>query len=382
MSKVFRRPMFRKGGNVGEGIMTGIVDREQYANGPNMFDIAGPRTMDSGAPKAINQSIDIPDLGTITERNVKALLEQAGPSEAYDPLTSFLLQYGPAAAKQTGGGTFANLIAAAEKPVASLIEAKAKESDFLRSLRTQAAGAAIKERSELESAERDRLFRKELADMQADLNRDLSQAEILAAKERADEAFRNQMTLQAERLAEERKTKMDILERGKELERMTTGEKIQQYTPQYAESEYDNDMTKGNRRAQYEFEIRDQIAKEYGENKVGGHVNIDMDNLKQQNTNAKPRVKKGGANKIYYNVNDGKTYILTEGGQWEPFSLGTPKTELDTTVTENADAAVAAEEQKKKEIGERFEYFSPSQKKTIEELKEKNLEVPFGGTGA
>jgi len=337
MSKVFRRPMFRKGGNVGEGIMTGIVDRENYANGPNMFDIAGPRTMDSGAPKAMNQSIDVPDLGTITERNVKALLEQAGPSEAYDPLTSFLLQYGPAAAKQTGGGTFANLIAAAEKPVASLIEAKAKESDFLRSLRTQAAGAAIKERSELESAERDRLFRKELADMQADLNRDLSQAEILAAKERADEAFRNQMTLQAERLAEERKTKMEVLERGKELERMTTGEKIQQYTPKYAESEYDNDMTKGNRRAQYEFEIRNQIAKEYGENKVGGHVSIDMDNLKEQNRNAKPRVEKGGANKIYYNVNDGKTYILTEGGQWEPFSLGTPKTELDTTVVDTVE---------------------------------------------
>ena len=375
--------MFRKGGNVGEGIMTGIVDRENYANGPNMFDIAGPIQIDTSAPKAMNQSTtDIPDLETITERNVKALLEQAGPSEAYDPLTSFLLQYGPAAAKQTGGGTFANLIAAAEKPVASLIEAKSKESDFLRSLRTQAAGAAIKERSELEQAERDRLFKKELAEMQEKLSRDLSQEERLAAKARSEEAFRQQMTLQAERLAGERKTRMDVLERGKELERMTTGEKIQQYTPQYAESEYDNDMTKGNRRAQYEFEIRDQIAKEYGENKVGGHVNIDMDNLKQQNSNAKPRVKKGGANKIYYNVNDGKTYILTEGGQWEPFSLGTPKTELDTTVTENADAAVAAEEQKKKEIGERFEYFSPSQKKTIEELKEKNLEVPFGGTGA
>ena len=33
MGKVFRRPMFRKGGNVGDGIMTGIVDREQYQVG-------------------------------------------------------------------------------------------------------------------------------------------------------------------------------------------------------------------------------------------------------------------------------------------------------------------------------------------------------------
>jgi len=379
MSKVFRRPMFRKGGNVGEGIMTGIVDREQYANGPNMFDIAGPRTMDSGAPKAINQSIDIPDLGTITERNVKALLEQAGSSEAYDPLTSFLLQYGPAAAKQTGGGTFANLIAAAEKPVASLIEAKGKESDFLRSLRTQAAGAAIKERSELEQAERDRLFKKELAEMQEKLSRDLSLEERLAAKARSEEAFRNQMTLQAERLAEERKTKMEVLERGKELERMTTGEKIQQYTPQYAESEYDNDMTKGNRRAQYEFEIRNQIAKEYGENKVGGHVNIDMDNLKQQNTNAKPRVKKGGANKIYYNVNDGKTYKLTEGGQWEPFSLDTPKTELDTTVVDTVD------DQIKKEINPSYmrppkpDVITPKVKDYMKSVEEKEGQF---GTGA
>jgi len=381
MSKVFRRPMFRKGGNVGEGIMTGIVDREQYANGPNMFDIAGPRTMDSGAPKAINQSIDIPDLGTITERNVKALLEQAGPSEAYDPLTSFLLQYGPAAAKQTGGGTFANLIAAAEKPVASLIEAKAKESDFLRSLRTQAAGAAIKERSELESAERDRLFRKELADMQADLNRDLSQAEILAAKERADEAFINQMTLQSERLSEERKTKMDILERGKELERMTSGEKIQQYGPQYAESEYDNDMTKGNRRATYEFQVRDEIAKDYGESKVGGHFDVDVGNEKQVNQFMKRKIKAGGANKIYYNVNDGRKYLLTEQGL-QPVTASTTDAEIDTTVTNTQEQTKQLEEQKKKEIGERFEYFSPSQKKTIEELKEKNLEVPFGGTGA
>ena len=335
--------MFRKGGNVGEGIMTGIVDREQYANGPNMFDIAGPRTMDSGAPKAINQSIDIPDLGTITERNVKALLEQAGPSEAYDPLTSFLLQYGPAAAKQTGGGTFANLIAAAEKPVASLIEAKAKESDFLRSLRTQAAGAAIKERSELESAERDRLFRKELADMQADLNRDLSQAEILAAKERADEAFRNQMTLQSERLSEERKTKMEVLERGKELERMTSGEKIQQYAPQYAESEYDNDMTKGNRRATYEFQVRDEIATKYGESKVGGHFDIDVLNEKQVNKFMKRRIKSGGANKIYYNVNDGRRYLLTEQGL-EPVTASTAKEDIDKNVVDTV------EKQTKKEI--------------------------------
>jgi len=376
MSKVFRRPMFRKGGNVGEGIMTGIVDRENYANGPNIFDIAGPRTMDSGAPKTMNQSIDIPDLGTITERNVRALLEQAGPSEAYDPLTSFLLQYGPAAAKQTGGGTFANLIAAAEKPVASLIEAKGKESDFLRSLRTQAAGAAIKERSELESAERDRLFRKELADMQADLNRDLSQAEILAAKERADEAFKNQMTLQAERLAEERKTKMDVLKEGQKLESAATKEAR---AANYAEQDYDRDMTKGARREEYESTIRNQIATNFGENKVGGHIDVDVGNEKQINQFMKRRIKQGDANKIFYNVRDGRAYLLTEQGL-RPVDVALGKTEdIDTTVVDTV------EEQTKKETNPSYmrppkpDVITPKVKDYMKSVEEEEGQF---GTGA
>ena len=32
--RTFRRPMFRKGGNVGDGIMTGIVDRSMHAEDP------------------------------------------------------------------------------------------------------------------------------------------------------------------------------------------------------------------------------------------------------------------------------------------------------------------------------------------------------------
>ena len=36
MSKILKRPMFRKGGNVGTGIMTGSVDRTKAATGyPN-----------------------------------------------------------------------------------------------------------------------------------------------------------------------------------------------------------------------------------------------------------------------------------------------------------------------------------------------------------
>jgi hypothetical protein len=48
MSRIFKRPMFRKGGNVMEGVMTGIQDRSNYANGPE-----DPRIQNSNIDKSI-----------------------------------------------------------------------------------------------------------------------------------------------------------------------------------------------------------------------------------------------------------------------------------------------------------------------------------------
>jgi len=44
MSKVFKRPMFRRGGNVGTGIMTGIVDRSMHAENPFVGGFQGMKT--------------------------------------------------------------------------------------------------------------------------------------------------------------------------------------------------------------------------------------------------------------------------------------------------------------------------------------------------
>jgi hypothetical protein len=375
MSKILRRPMFRRGGNVGEGIMTGIVDRGNFANGfpgpgvdnPQFF----PRTE---APTS--SSIDVPELGKLTEENIQTLLKAAGPSQAYDPLTTFLLQYGPAAAQQRGGGTFANLIAAAEKPVASMLEAKAKESDFLRSLRTQAAGAAIKQRSETESAERDRLFRQELADKAAELQRDLSQAEIIAAKERADAKYLQDLELQAKKSEQEYEMRSKLLKEADLLEQKTTGEKIQDYTPQFAE-EYDNDFTKGNRRATFEFETRQKISENFGESKVGGHIDIDIGDEKALNKVMKRKIKAGGANKIYYNVNDGKSYLLTEQGL-VPVDI----TKGEEQITEVTETIPGPKETTTTVTPREFDYFSEEQKRKIKELQEGAKGIPFGGSGA
>jgi hypothetical protein len=314
MSKVFKRPMFRKGGSVNEGIMTGIVDREQYQTGtPDPFVGETDQFPYMAKPTGSSPQMNLPDLKTMTKENIDLLLEAAGDRGGYDPLTQFLLQYGPAAAKQTGGGTFANLIAAAEKPVESLIASKQKEDDFLRSIRTQATGAAMKQRSELEASERDRLFKTELADKQAELNRELSQAEILAAKERADAKYLQDLEIVSKKSQADYETRSKLLKEADLLEQKTTTEKIQEYTPGFAE-EYDNDFTKGNRRATFEFEIRNKIAENFGESKVGGHIDVDVNDEKRINKVMKSKIKAGGAQKIYYNVNDGKAYLLTEQG--------------------------------------------------------------------
>ena len=316
MSRVLKRPMFRKGGPVNEGIMTGIVDRENHAENPF---VGGQRGMgvntDFGLEEKVNTTpqMNLPDLKSMTKENIDLLLEAAGPRGGFDPVTQFLLEYGPEAATKTGGGTFANLISAAKKPIESLIAGKQREDDFLRSIRTQATGAAMKQRSELEASERDRLFKTELADKQAELNRELSQAEILAAKERADAKYLQDLEIVSKKSQADYETRSKLLKEADLLEQKTTTEKIQEYTPGFAE-EYDNDFTKGNRRAKFEFEIRQKIAENFGESKVGGHIDVDVNDEKRINKVMKSKIKAGGAQKIYYNVNDGKAYLLTEQG--------------------------------------------------------------------
>jgi hypothetical protein len=101
--KTFKRPMFRKGGTTGGGIMDNIVERGQYA--------------DSNAKDFKGLSIE----------DKISLVENLGGSNTGlgDPLTQFLLQYGPALATQRGGGsTIGNIVAAAKEPAADLIAAQ------------------------------------------------------------------------------------------------------------------------------------------------------------------------------------------------------------------------------------------------------------------
>ena len=102
MSKVFKRPMFRKGGNVGEGIMTGI--RDNFSQ------------------------------GSARERLARVAAEY--PSQALDPLTQFLIQGGMnlASQPQTGGGLFADVSTALKDSTSALFKGLAEEGQIGKKL--------------------------------------------------------------------------------------------------------------------------------------------------------------------------------------------------------------------------------------------------------
>ena len=89
MSNIFKRPMFRKGGEVGGGITSGM--RNLYAN------------------------------GTPSER-IKAVLDEYS-APAVDPIAQLLIQGGLRGMSQTGGGgTLGNLAMAFEQPTQNLFK--------------------------------------------------------------------------------------------------------------------------------------------------------------------------------------------------------------------------------------------------------------------
>ena len=99
--RTLKRPMFRKGGEVGGGIMTGVM-RENY---------------DEGTPRP-------------SERIKNVMKEYSAP--AIDPIGQLLIQGGLNAMSQTGGGgTLGNLALAFKDPTTQLFQniSKQKQSD-------------------------------------------------------------------------------------------------------------------------------------------------------------------------------------------------------------------------------------------------------------
>ncbi len=141
MSRIFRRPMFRKGGGANmNGIMSGIEDRQNYQDAGRVEELTKEYTSQLGAN---------------------------AEDKGFDPLTTFLLQYGPQVAGQTGGGNLlGNLLLAAEKPVQNIIENQAERRKYMRDLKAGATELAIKQAGDESLLAKKLAGQKELAEME------------------------------------------------------------------------------------------------------------------------------------------------------------------------------------------------------------------------
>jgi hypothetical protein len=130
--KTLRRPMFRKGGEVGGGIMTGVM-RENY---------------DNGTPRP-------------SERITKVLEQYSEP--AFDPVSQLLIQGGLNTMSQTGGGgLLGNVAKAFQEPTGQFFKDMSKRQNVKRDIALEGVIADIGQ----EQKDEENRIKRELADLE------------------------------------------------------------------------------------------------------------------------------------------------------------------------------------------------------------------------
>jgi len=130
--RTLRRPMFRKGGEVGGGIMTGVM-RENY---------------DNGTPRP-------------SERITKVLEQFSEP--AFDPISQLLIQGGLNTMSQTGGGgLLGNVAKAFQAPTGQFFKDMSKRQDVKRDIALEGVIADIGQDQKNE----ENRIKKEIADLE------------------------------------------------------------------------------------------------------------------------------------------------------------------------------------------------------------------------
>ena len=134
MSRTLKRPMFRKGGEVMEGIMTGIKPRQNYALGERVEDY----------------------------KNVLRAATQ-GVSTGPDALTRFLLELGPSlvGGESAGGTKLQEILGATQKPMQNYFASLDKKAQQEKSIGLQAGMLGIKSQQDIDKAKAQSQFQKD-----------------------------------------------------------------------------------------------------------------------------------------------------------------------------------------------------------------------------
>ena len=125
MSRILKRPMFRKGGEVMEGIMTGIKPRQNYSLGQRV-------------------------------ENYKNVMRAAtqGANTGPDALTRFLLELGPSlvGGESAGGTKLQEILGSTQKPMQNYFAALDKKAQQEKSIGLQAGMLGIKGQQAIDAA--------------------------------------------------------------------------------------------------------------------------------------------------------------------------------------------------------------------------------------
>ena len=406
--RTFKRPMFRKGGNVGNGIMTGIVDRSMHAEDPI---VTGNdpflSNVDIGQPKTQEQFIEEIRAG-------------AGDYGGMDPLISFLLTAGPSVAGATSFADAVNKLQPATKQLIEGADAKAKYDRDIRMAGTKLALAdqqkfddrrfdlALKaddrsyqdflredERDYLAGIKADdRIYNEGLIKDERKFNLDLIQdaraydklqledkreydAKILDESRKYNKMEKEDQREYEKKLIEEgRQFELDKIIRAEDFQKEILADEREldkRYTEKDFIEVYEGDTLQANNRAKFEnSKLKTKFIEKFGSN-FDGFLNGPND--PQEST----LIKKGNnkkVGKVYYDVNTGEAKIYnkkTDG------TYGFQVIDIETYVKPDPPKG-STKAEKDAKIDERFEILSDDQRRIIEEIQ-KNKPDDFG-TGA
>jgi len=415
--------MFRKGGNVGNGIMTGIVDRTEAANGflpgstaemkgamgatEEGIDLANPLPTVSEFKPMVYENMDIDALvGTpkTQAEYIEELRAGAGDYGGMDPLTSFLLTAGPSVA---GAKSFADAVNRLQPATQQLIKGADAKAKYNRDLRMAATKLALGAEEKAE----DKRFKLNLQDMDQEnqvkfLNDQRSYArlekqdkrdydEAVTAKARAYQklddqqkkeyeerlikegrAFelqqiKRQEQFELDKIIDDQDFKERMLDKQLDAER-DAKEEAKKYTEKDFIEVYEGDTLQAKNRAKFENEkLKTKILEKFG-SQFDGFLNGPND--PQEST----LIKKGNnkkVGKVYYDVNTGEIKRFRKTPEGYVFE----KINIDTFVEEPPPPG-STQKEKDDEIDKRFEILSDEQKRILKDIQ-KNKPDDFG-TGA